>query len=190
MGSDLYRVHSGGRPPASFNPGFGAATRFAFFGSPHVPILYAAASEQAAVAETLLHDGPLTGGQLLPREHEGRITSRLRTTRELRLAAFLGLGLRALGVRAEQVTATPASSYGETVKWAEAAHAAGFDGVVHMSRQCNSDQAYAFFGDRCDGAFEVDSSYSWRFDDVSGGREKLITLCGPLGVEVLVPPAG
>lgn len=188
-GSELYRVHSASRAASEFNPGNGSRTRFAFFGTPVVPIMYAAQTEQAAVAETLLHDIPFTGGQLLPEDYEGRRSSRLHTSRELRLASFLGMGLRALGVRAEQLTATAASAYGETVRWAAAAYEAGFDGIVYMSRQCNSDRSYVFFGDRCADAFEVDPGYRWDFGDRSSGQNTLITLCAPLGVEVFLPPA-
>ncbi|MFD1203195.1 RES family NAD+ phosphorylase [Leucobacter albus] len=179
-------MHHASRSAAEFNPGVGSPTRFAFFGSPRVPILYAAATEQAAIAETLLHDVPQSGGRLVAFEYEGRQASRLLTTRKLRLGAFLGLGLRKLGVNADELTITGAAEYGATVDWAEAAHTAGLDGVVYMSRQSNSDRVYAFFGDRSEDAFTVDSRYEWRFDDVGGGRDKLITLCNPLGVEVLL----
>ena len=50
-------------------------------------------------------------------------------TRDLRLASFTGDGLRVLQTEAKHVTATMASQYGRTVRWAEAAHAARFDGV-------------------------------------------------------------
>lgn len=65
-GTQLYRCYTAeeGRTATTFNPGFGSPTRFGFFGNPLVPVLYAAASEQAAVAETLLHDVPVIGGRL------------------------------------------------------------------------------------------------------------------------------
>jgi len=52
VGAQLYRVFSAakGRTATTFNPGAGAPTRFAFFGTPVVPIMYAAAAEDAAVA--------------------------------------------------------------------------------------------------------------------------------------------
>jgi hypothetical protein len=55
-GHRLYRVFTNTRPPTEFNPGVGAATRFGFFGKPVVPIMYAADTEEAAIAETLLHE--------------------------------------------------------------------------------------------------------------------------------------
>ncbi len=55
----LYRVFTNSRPPTEFNPGIGAPTRFGFFGKPVVPLMYAADTEEAAIAETLLHDADI-----------------------------------------------------------------------------------------------------------------------------------
>jgi hypothetical protein len=186
VGQELFRVHGTSRHGSAFNPGIGQPTRFAFFGEPVVPVLYAAETERAAIAETLLHDTPLTGGQLTVSAYRDRRMSRLTTNRELRLASLMGLGLRRLGVTADQVTTTAAVHYERTVRWAESAHEAGFDGVVYMSKQCNSDRAYVFFGDRSDDAFDLDPSYRWSFGDPLEGRQQLITFCSVLGVEVLV----
>lgn len=185
-GETLFRVHSMNRAGHKFNPGMGAPTRFAFFGDPVVPALYAAATEQAAIAESLLRDVPLTGGQLMPFAYRDKRMSQLRTNRDLRLASFLGLGLRRLGVTADQVTTTAAAHYDRTVLWAQAAHEAGFDGLVYMSRQCNSDRAHVFFGDRANDAFDLDPLYRWDFGDPLDGLPKLITFCNALGVEVFV----
>lgn len=182
----LFRVHGKNRAGNQFNPGMGAATRFAFFGDPVVPVLYAAATEQAAIAESLLHDVPLQGGDLQPSKYSNRCMSKLTTNRDLRLASLQGLGLRRLGVRADQVTSTPAAEYSRTVLWAEAAYKAGFDGLVYMSRQCNSDKAFVFFGDRVGDAFDQDSAYRWNFGDASTGLKRLINFCSGLHVNVIV----
>lgn len=179
-------MHNKNRSGQEFNPGVGKPTRFAFFGDPVVPVLYAAETERAAIAESLLHDIPLTGGQLTQSAYQDRRMSQLTTNRELRLASLMGLGLRRLGVIADQVTTTAAAHYDRTVLWAEAAHTTGFDGLVYMSRQCNSDRAYVFFGDRTDDAFDRDPTYSWNFGDPLDGRPQLITFCNVLGVEALV----
>lgn len=96
-----------------------------------------------------------------------------------------------MGVGADQVITTAAAHYDRTVLWAQAAHEAGFDGVEYMSRQCNSDRAYVFFGDRANDAFDLDPSElgpSDRLDfgDPLDGLPKLITFCNALGVEVFV----
>ena len=62
----------------------------------------------------------------------------------------------------------------------------GFDGLAYMSRQCNSDRSYVFFGDPTDDAFIRDPTCSRNFGDPLDGRAQLITFCNVLGVEVLV----
>lgn len=185
-GAQLYRVFTAvpGRSAAAFNPGVGAPTRFAFFGDPVVPVLHAAAAEQAAVAETLLHDIPASGG-VLPHEAYARsVMARLTVTRPLALGVLHGLGLRRLRATAE-LTAGGASSYPRTVRWAHAAHTAGLDGLVWMSRLCNDTKTYVFFGDRCADAFVQDTSFG-RLFATGADQLWLIDLCAPLYVDVLL----
>jgi hypothetical protein len=188
-GQLLYRVQSATRTATDFNPGFGSPTRFGFFGNPVVPILYAAETEDAAIAETLLHDVPAAGGLLPYDQYASKVLVRLELTRSLRVAVLHGTGLRRLKVTAE-LTSGPASDYRSTVRWAQAAHDAGFDGLVWMSRQCNDAKAYVFFGDRCAGdpAFVQDPSHARIF--VSPADQIwLIDLCAPLHVDVLMEPS-
>jgi RES domain len=190
-GQLLYRVQSATRTATDFNPGFGSPTRFGFFGNPVVPILYAAETEDAAIAETLLHDVPAAGGLLPYDQYASKVLVRLELTRNLRVAVLHGTGLRRLKVTAE-LTSGPASDYRSTVRWAQAAHDAGFDGLVWMSRQCNDTKAYVFFGDRCAGekdpAFVQDPSHARIF--VSPADQIwLIDLCAPLHVDVLMEPS-
>lgn len=167
-----------------FNPGWGARSRFAFFGDPVIPVLYAAQTQEAAVCETLLHSVPQRGGILRPGTYSDKVMNRLQVKRELNLASFMGRGLRALRVEARDLTDTRASRYGETVKWAEAAHAAGYDGAVWMSRRCNSDRAYIFFGDRVSETdLEIDSGFSRAFA-FERDLDWLTDFCTPLHVEV------
>lgn len=190
-GEQLFRVHGNQRHATVFNAGHGGPTRFAFFrdGTGQiVPVLYAAAAQDAAVAETLLHDVPITGGLLDFDDYSTKVMSRIESTRGLRLATFHGLGLRRLRVSAETLTASAASTYPETVLWAKAAHGAGLDGIVWMSRQCNDTEAYVFFGDRCGNDFRQDDGFGRSF---ATGVDMmwLIDLCAPLGVDVLPPPS-
>lgn len=152
-GSILHRVH-GSFPANAFNPGKGGPTRFAPFldaadpsGDP-VPTLYAAATLEAAVCETLLHDVPLAGGKLAAAGYRGRREATLALGRDVRLAKLMGAGLRRLHVAPQHLTATEGDVYHRTVLWAQAAHAAGFDGVVWMSARENTAEAYVLFGDR------------------------------------------
>lgn len=151
--SVIFRVHEPRFPDGTvndgsvFNPGYGSALRWSFFGHPAVPVHYSAASPEAAVHESILHDA-------VPRSHLPRaswvrkVLTPLRTARELRLAQFHSDGLRRLEVHARDLTDTDSDQYPFTVEWAGAAHAAGAEGVVWMSRQLNSVRAFCFFGDR------------------------------------------
>lgn len=184
----LYRVHSSVRTVEDFNPGFGSPSRFAFFGEPPVPVLYGADTEQASLAESLLHDVPAAGGTLAYRQYADKVMGRLAVTRPLTLASLRGLGLRRLGVAARDVTDTDASEYPRTVLWARAAHAAGFDGVAWTSRKCNDARAVVLFGDRCADAVRQDPSFG-RLFQTGPGLDWLITTCLPLHVTVLPPGA-
>ncbi|WP_372698792.1 RES family NAD+ phosphorylase [Arthrobacter sp. JSM 101049] len=148
-GSGLSRVHSAMFGAADYNPGPTPAaveTRFAFFGTPTVPVLYAAQNDDAAIAETLLHDVPLSGGRLDEALVRRRVLSKVASSRDLHLLVLHGDGFRRLGTDPEEITRTSPRHYGETVRWAAAAHAAGFDGMVWMSRLHDSARSYVFFG--------------------------------------------
>ena len=184
-GSPLYRIHSFRFRAAQFNPGIGSPTRFAFFGTPVIPTLYAGDTEDAAFCETILHDVPLRGGIIYPAQYAGRQCSRLIVRRDLRLASLVGLGPRSLGVRAADVCGTDAKHYGDTVRWAEAAHGAGFDGIAYPSKQASGRRATVYFGDRVsESDFEPDVSYRWYMDDTDG-FSKMYDLCSRIQVRVL-----
>lgn len=185
VGTVLYRVHSDRFVASAFNPGVGAPTRFAFFGAPVVPVLYAGDTEDVAISESVLHDVPRRGGIVTDREFGGKRCSRIVVRRRLRLASLVGYGPRRLDVDADAVCATDASEYPSTVRWAEAAHDAGFDGLAYPSRQASGRRAVVLFGDRVDEAdFDVDRSYQWFFDDLDG-FVRLHALCTRIGVQLL-----
>lgn len=182
----MYRVFTNTRKITEFNPGGPPATqRFSFFGDPPVPVLYAASSDEAAICESLLHDIPSRGGVLLPMRYRNKVMGLTRPLRDLRLARFMGTGLRRLGVSQRELTDTPMSHYPRTNRWARAAHDAGFDGIVWMSKKCNDSEAYVLFGDRVASSdLEIDPSFARVF--LSGsGFDWLVDFCTPLKVEVL-----
>jgi RES domain len=190
-GQLLYRVLSASRTATEFNPGMGAPTRFGFFGYPMVPIMYAADTEDAAIAETLLHDIPADGG-LLPYDQYGdKVLVRLKVIRHLRVGVLHGTGLQRLKVSAAELTSSPASSYENTVWWAEAAHRVRLDGLVWMSAASQSRshgaKAYVFFGDRCADAFIQDPAHARIFASAAD-QIWLIDRCAPLHVDVLLEP--
>lgn len=191
-GHRLYRVYSSVRTATDFNPGYGSPTRFAFFEDAEgatVPVLYAADTEEAALAETLLHDVPATGGLLPYPAYADKVMGLAEITRALRLANLRGLGLRRVGAEAREITDTGADTYPKTVAWAKAAYDAGFDGVAWTSRKCNDTRAVVLFGDRCADAVRQDPSFGRIFQS-GPGLDWLIETCSPLRVDVLPPPAG
>lgn len=191
-GSELHRVH-GPFPAGAFNPGKGGPTRFAPFESMTdpsagiVPTLYAAETAEAAVCESLLHDVPLEGGRLAQARYRGRKESLLVLKRDVRLAMLMGSGLRRLGIAQQNLTATEGDVYDRTVLWAQAAHAAGFEGLAWMSARENTSEAYVFFGDRV-----VESDLEERpgglgsFARATSGFRWLSAFCSLVKVEVLL----
>jgi hypothetical protein len=187
-GDRLYRVHSNVRTVTEFNPGVGSRTRFAFFGDPVVPVLYAADSQEAALAESLLHDIPATGGNLTYSQYADKVMGMLVVLSDLRLASLRGLDLRRLKVEARDITDTDATEYPRTVLWAQAAHSAGFAGLAWTARRCNDARAVVLFGDRCTDAVSQDGSFG-RIFETGPGLDWLISTCDPLHVDVLPPVA-
>lgn len=153
-GTPMFRVHAykastGQFRPTQFNPGPKPTTRFAFFGSPAVPVLYAGASEETAVAETIFHDIPITGGRIAADSYRRRYLSEITALRDLQLAQLHSGGLRTLKVKARRLIDTEASQYLRTVRWAAAIHqTTAVDGLVWMSRHWNSQKSVVLFGDR------------------------------------------
>lgn len=152
-GSVFFRVHEPVLPSGIdndgtvFNPGVGKATRFAFFGDPVVPIIYAADKPEGAVHESILHDAE--PGTFIPGRHwRSKVLTCLTLRRAVRVARFHSDGLRRLGVFASDLTDTDLNQYAETVRWAEAAWQHGLAGVSYMSRHYNTSMAVCLFGDR------------------------------------------
>lgn len=189
--TQLFRVFSTvGVPPrkvTDFNPGQGAPTRFAFFGDPAVPALYAAATEEAAVCESILHDVPPEHGKVLYDSFANKVCAPLAPTRDLRLVSLMGDGLFKLGTQAKYVTGTMSSQYRRTVRWAEAAHEAGFDGLVWMSNRRNTDLAYVFFGDRVGAGDLVALPGAGKIFAAGAGFDWLVDYLTSLKVDVLIP---
>lgn len=158
-GTILFRAHAltlshATNPGNVFNPGIGARTRFAFFGDPTVPVLYAGQNPETAVFESVFHN-TMPGSVVTSPDWQTKVVTALRVNRDLTLAVFHSAGLRRYDLHARDLTDTPAETCGDTVAWAEAIHADATAttgdsvvGMVWMSRQFNTDRAYVFFGDR------------------------------------------
>lgn len=151
-GTVLYRVHEPVFPGGVTNdgtvpnPGFGKPTRFAFFGEPVIPVLYAADQPAGAVHESILHD--VEAGEFVPGAHwRAKVLTALEVVRDIEVAAFHSAGLRRFGLYASDLTDTGRAAYPQTVRWAQAAWKAGAQGVAYMCRHFNSSKALCLFAD-------------------------------------------
>lgn len=152
-GSLFFRVHEPVLPGGidndgtMFNPGFGKPTRFAFFGAPVVPIIYAADKPEGAVHESILHEAE--PGMFIPgRNWRSKVLTALTLTRDVPVARLHSDGLRRLGIFASDLTDTDLNHYSDTVRWAEAAWSRELAGVSYMCRHYNSSMAVCLFEDR------------------------------------------
>ncbi len=152
-GTLLYRVHApylkmiGVNDGALFNPSSRSRMRWSPFGDPTIPVHYSAETPEAAVHESIFHDTPPRGA-IAAQDWMPKVLSVLQVVRDVRLVSFCATGLRRFGLTARDLTDTPARSYRRTAAWAAAAHAAGAQGVVWMSRQYNTHRGFCLFGDR------------------------------------------
>src|ERR1043165_8354964 len=100
-GRPLVRLHPLDRDATAFSTGGGVTGRFHFFHRADglsVPALYAAENNDAAIAETLFRDVPLSGLlKVVPRTRlAGLALSTIEPARDLTLVELLGNGLRRL----------------------------------------------------------------------------------------------
>src|SRR6185436_541707 len=98
-GQSLLRVHRLERGPAEFSTGDDVSGRYHFFRRADgvvVPALYCAENSDAAIAETLFRDVPLSGALKSIRKSRliGLALSTIRPTLDLTLIELLGHGLR------------------------------------------------------------------------------------------------
>lgn len=174
-GYALHRNHDAAFAATAFNPGQGQPARFSPFATTStglvVPTLYAAASREAAVHETLFHDIEAADPLKTIRRAviDARIASTIAPRRSLRLATLFTQDLMRWGVTRSQLIDTPKTAYAETVLWAQAIHASdlSIDGLTCMSRRCDSDRCVILFGDRLASTdLEVVNSLAVASDDL------------------------
>jgi RES domain-containing protein len=152
-GSELWRVHKLKRRPSEFNPGLDRGRFHPFPGldGKPVPTLYAAATWEGAVCETVFRDVPLRGPdrRKARAELEIRALSLVRLTREVSFIDLRTLGLRRLQLHRRELIDTEADQYLRTARWARAFHQAApvAAGLVWIARLADP-PAMMFFGDR------------------------------------------
>lgn len=161
-GASIHRIwnNTDGRAANAFNPGYGDPTRFAPLDRPQgkpkgerVGTLYAGATFDVAVYETLFRD-------LLEKPNHSRVSRskignsahcRLIVQKDISLVALYDKHLKKWGTTREALICCQGKeAYLGTVKWAEAIYDRfpDIEGLVWMSRQDDSGQAYMFFEDR------------------------------------------
>lgn len=158
VGTVLWRVHDRGQPCDRFlasdsdpdDPREGGR----FDPLPHrrpVPVLYAASSPQAAIAESLVHIDPR--GVMHPcrrDEAERKAISKLLVQRPLAVVAFHGLDVHRFPLKHRELAECGQRDYPATRAWAvlfrERAKAS--QGLAWISRQDNTSLSYALWGDR------------------------------------------
>jgi RES domain len=155
-GTRLWRVHDAVRAGNVFNPCKGSRGRFSPLRDARgacIPTLYAGATREAAMFETVFRDLPPLP---LPRRVfasalGGRAMSELRTRRALRLAPMFNQNLAIVGQSRQTLIECHGSRcYVETCAWAEAIHRdlPALDGLVWTSRQQDDALAMVLFGGR------------------------------------------
>jgi RES domain len=114
-----------------------------------VSMLYGAADERAAIAESILHDLAPSGPRVVAFESLVPLgLSCLIPQRDLRLAMLHSTGLDRLRLRNADLIDTLPTRYPDTLPWGQALydHALHLDGIVWMSRRYNSMRACVLFG--------------------------------------------
>jgi len=154
-GTRLVRVHAPAFDGAACNPCLGGPTRFAPLALPSrdcLPTLYAAATFECAVHESIFHDLPYDAPDKYVRLDKvtSRAISWIELTTDLVVASLHEPDLNRIGCTRTELIDTLPSAYRVTARWAEAFHRAdpAISGLVWTSRRCDPEQAYVFFEDR------------------------------------------
>ena len=117
-----------------------------------VPTIYGANDFAGAVSETVFHDVPVRGPnrRILRSQVDLWVWSEVAPTRDLKLVALHGPGLRRIQVTRGQLIESDASEYADTVPWSVALHdgAGAPDGLCWRSRQNDDSFALMLFGSR------------------------------------------
>jgi RES domain len=117
-----------------------------------VPTIYGAGDLMGAVSETVFYAVPVRGPhrRILRAELDRWVWCEIAPTRDLKVVALHGAGLRRVQVTHGEVIECDAAHYADTVPWAVALHdvPAAPDGLCWRSRQHNDSFALMLFGTR------------------------------------------
>ena len=154
-GTRLVRVHDPAFDGDACNPCQGTPSRFAPLATSDgvcLPTLYAAASFECAVHETIFHDLPYNAPKKFIRLAKviSRAISWVEITTDLVVASLHEPDLNKLNRTRANLIDTSPRAYPQTARWAEAFHRANptIAGLVWTSRRCDPEKAYVLFEDR------------------------------------------
>jgi hypothetical protein len=197
-GRPLFRVHPVAHPatelyatdrPARFRP-------LRTTDGEIVPMLYGAASDQAAMAESMLHDLAPRGPRVIAFESlMPTALSCLIPQRDLQLAMLHSAGLDRLRLRNTSLIHTLPSRYPDTVPWGQALyeHPWHLDGIVWMSRRYNSIRACVLLGSTTNdqrvesGDLVLDPTQSFPTLAFGDGYELVVEACDAADVLITRP---
>lgn len=188
-GTTIHRIHSSSRGASDFNPCMGGNSRFAPISDSVgscIPSMYAGSTFAAACYETNFHDvGVGHPRTVLASVVKRSAHSTIVLKRELKMMHIGGPELRAHGTTENFVLYSSATQYRFTKQWAEniAQNNADIMGISWISKQCNPDYCFLFFGDRVQPVdFDLDKTrdgatdHSYLSDVGDAGRRSGISL--------------
>lgn len=190
-GGKLYRCHRRKYGAMQFNSSASPRMRFSpIYDTDRtpIPVWYAASTPEGAVAESLLHDIPVsTAGDLLAAQFQGRRISAVDPIRPLRLIRLDTDGLRALRLAPTDVTETEADTYRRSAAIAQELHdTTDTDGLAWVSRRRNIDCAVVLYADRISGSELSATGTVYDFDTMAGWLW-LREYTTPLGIRTAAP---
>lgn len=196
-GSSWHRVHLDRYGASQFNPGIQGNARFSPIrnaAGEAIPTLYAGATLDCALMETIFHDVPFSAGfKFIDRARLlGQVHSVLKLRKALRLVDLASVPLRKLGISRRQLIDTEKSAYPYTRLWAEAIHrqCPEAQGLCWVSRQDDSARALMLFGDRiAEDAMQVEVQAHPLLDD-GPAQDAVLGLADRLGVCIVAGTAG
>lgn len=188
-GTVLHRVHLSRYGAVQFNPGVQGNARFSPIqnkqGQP-IPTLYAGATLDCALMETVFHDVPFAPGfkSLDKRRLHEQMHASLKLAHPLQLVDLSSIALRKLGVRRNQLIDTEKAAYPHTRRWAEAIHhqCPTAQGLSWVSRQDDGARAFVLFGDRIDAGVLTAVAESVPLLDEGERQDAVFLLAERLGV--------
>lgn len=163
-GTRLFRCHDGAYGATEFSPGEASARFSPVLGADGkpVPVLYAAETFDAVVAETAFRNVPVRGAarRVFVSTLVSLVVSEIETQRPITVVQLYGFGLARLGVTRPELIDSDTVDYPGTQRWSQALydHDADLAGLSWMARQHDTSRALMFYGDRVASTDFVDSA--------------------------------